>query len=396
MWVTIAATKYGKCPEYQGASLLVPATRAAVQDAMERARVPEGGAYRLLNFEGWPDFLRQRLSRIEADIREVNVLAGLVDRMDREQLSWYEGVLGCIETEHGDYECSIKDLINATENLGYFEFLPGIVRDRDLGENAVDGELVGFMREIPEEAFPFLDIEKVGAYVRGLEKGVFTKEGYCFRMKEGWMELYDGQNLPEAEAEPGGPVSIKLQNWECPEHGEIWLSLPCGGERIASVCSSLQAESLNRCRITEVSSAVPVLEQEIRSYEDMEVLNELAGKLKGMSANDLVKYKAVLAFDGWKSVERALWLADRLECYVFDPGQVSYADYGRECLKNLGVDCQDPAFLDFSFTDYGKRQYEAAGMKKTAYGAVSLDRELDFLEAQDDMSQMESCGCQTM
>ena len=41
MYVTIAATKYADCPEYRGAELKVPAVRALVQDAMERARVLE-------------------------------------------------------------------------------------------------------------------------------------------------------------------------------------------------------------------------------------------------------------------------------------------------------------------------------------------------------------------
>ena len=54
MYVTIAATKYADCPEYRGAELKVPAVRALVQDAMERARVPVDGEYRMITFRGWP------------------------------------------------------------------------------------------------------------------------------------------------------------------------------------------------------------------------------------------------------------------------------------------------------------------------------------------------------
>ena len=42
MWVTILAREYEKYPEYYGATLWMPATRAALQDAMEQVRVPEG------------------------------------------------------------------------------------------------------------------------------------------------------------------------------------------------------------------------------------------------------------------------------------------------------------------------------------------------------------------
>lgn len=73
-----------------------------------------------------------------------------------------------------------------------------------------------------------------------------------------------------------------------------------------------------------------------------------------------------------------------------------HVGYGRECLENLGVDCSDPAFERFSFFEYGMEQYEAAGMKLTAYGSVSLDREPELSETQEDDPQMGGCACQTM
>lgn len=141
---------------------------------------------------------------------------------------------------------------------------------------------------------------------------------------------------------------------------------------------------------------IPAFEEHIGPDEDIEALNELAGKVAEMTQEELVKYKAVLEFDGWKSVERSLWLADRLDDYVFDPSQISYAGYGRECLENLGVDCSDPAFERFSFYQFGMEQYEAAGMKLTSYGSVSLDREPELSETQEDDLQMGGCACQTM
>lgn len=140
----------------------------------------------------------------------------------------------------------------------------------------------------------------------------------------------------------------------------------------------------------------PILEAQIGPDEDIRALNRLAGKLGQMEPEELVKFKAVLEFDTWKSVERSLWLADRLDDYMFDPSQVSYRDYGRECLENLGVDCSDPAFEKFDFYQYGVAQYETAGMKLTSYGAVSMEQGPDLLEKQDDGLQMGGCGCQTM
>ena len=97
--------------------------------------------------------------------------------MDPKRLPEYEGVLACMETERNGHGCSIKDLINATENLEYFDFLPGIVKDTDLGENALDGDFVRILQGLPDEVINLMDPAKVGAYLRHSEKGAFTKEG---------------------------------------------------------------------------------------------------------------------------------------------------------------------------------------------------------------------------
>ena len=318
MWVTILAREYEKYPEYYGATLWMPATRAALQDAMEQVRVPGGGSCRLTRLDGWPKFLAERLSRMEADIQEVNVLADKINQIGRESIPWYEGVIGCVESERGGRECSVKDLINAAGNLEYFGFLPWIVSDTDLGESAVNGGSVQMLQGLPDEVLAFLDKEKVGSCLRETEKGVFTKEGYCYRVKEGWQKIYNGQNLPEQETGSDAILSVSLENRKHSEHGKVWLSLPCSTEGMASTCASLHAESLEQCRIWEVRSAVPILEKKIQFYDDVEMLNELAERLQQMPQKELIKYKAVLQFENWKNIEEALLLTERLDCYVFD------------------------------------------------------------------------------
>ena len=396
MWVTILAREYEKYPEYYGATLWMPATRAALQDAMEQVRVPEGGSCRLTRLDGWTKFLAERLSRMEADIQEVNVLAGKINQIGRENISWYEGVIGCVESERGGRECSVKDLINVAGNLEYFGFLPWIVSDMDLGESAVNGGSVQMLQGLPDEVLAFLDKEKVGACLRETEKGVFTKEGYCYRVKEGWQEIYNGQNLPEQETGSDAILSVRLENRKHSEHGKVWLSLPCSTEGMASTYASLHVESLEQCRIWEVRSTVPILEKKIQFYDDVEMLNELAERLQQMPQKELIKYKAVLQFENWKNIEEALLLTERLDCYVFDPSQISYEHYGRKCLEDLGVDCSDPAFRNFDFAEYGMNRFDAAGMRKTNYGWISLAQKPELLEAPGDSRQMRGNDFQMM
>lgn len=114
---------------------------------------------------------------MEADVQEVGFLASRVKQMDPRSLSQYEGVLSCIETERRGHECSIKDLINASYNLEYFEFMPGIVKDADLGENAVDGDFLRILEDVPDEVIGLLDLSKVGKYLRRSEKGPLPEMG---------------------------------------------------------------------------------------------------------------------------------------------------------------------------------------------------------------------------
>ena len=130
---------------------------------------------------------------------------------------------------------------------------------------------------------------------------------------------YDGQELPLLEPETKTFLSVRVEEREHPENGDGWFLLPCRSGDMASLWSFLSAPCLSGYRILEVSSMIPAFEEHIGLDEDIEALNELAGKVAEMTQEELVKYKAVLEFDGWKSVERSLWLADRLDDYVFDP-----------------------------------------------------------------------------
>lgn len=224
----------------------------------------------------------------------------------------------------------------------------------------------------------------------------FTSDSYCYRVKEGWQEIYDGQSLPEQAMEEDAILSVRLENRKCPEHGEVWLSLPCSTEKMASACASLHAERLDQCRLREARSAVPILEKEIQFYDDVEVLNELAERLQQMPHKELIRYKALLRLGCWKNIEEALLLTERLDSYVFDPSQISYEHYVRKCLEDLGVDCSDPAFRNFDFAEYGMNRFDAAGMRKTNYGWISLAQKPELLEAPGDSQQMRGNDFQMM
>jgi len=94
MLVKITADQYGGQRGYEGAKLRLPANGFEIADALQRARVSEGGGYSLHRFDDCPDFLRNALIVSgEKTLEEVNLLAGQISQMDERQLDIYEGIL---------------------------------------------------------------------------------------------------------------------------------------------------------------------------------------------------------------------------------------------------------------------------------------------------------------
>ena len=129
-------------------------------------------------------------------------------------------------------------------------------------------------------------------------------------------------------------------------------------------------------------TAAPLFEQLAGRDHDIDRWNRLAKKLSSMTKKELLKYKAVAEFEGCSSLEQATELTDMLDQYAFDPVQVTYATYGRECLEQMGADLEAQAFRRFDFEGYGKEIYSQTGRKLTAYGAVSKEPGLEEVQSE--------------
>lgn len=390
MQVKIGVEEYGGRDGYKGAMLDLPATKAEIQDALDRARVSQGVPYSIHDFTTWPRFMWTNLIVLEGKrIEEVNFLAGQVSQMDEAALTKYEGILGCMEEGNEGGIIPMKDLINAAYNMERFEFVAGMTNDRLLGQAAMCGSLKGRLKGQPDEAIALMDAEKVGKSLRNAENGIFTDGGYCRKAAEGWKEVYDGKVLPEMPEEQSAAIALCLESsaWPLPEK-HVWVALPCSGETVDLLLQSLHVKSLEECSIKETRSVVPALKGIIRTVDNIVDLNELAGKLEKMTQKELVKYKAVLEYTHCEDMEQALFLADRLDYYTFDPKQASYADYGRELLEEAGAELGDRAFLGFDFEGYGRRHCEQGQMRLTSYGMMMPEDGPEEMQEQDDSQQM--------
>ena len=374
MRVNITADEYMGRRGYEGADVELPAGRFALEDAIQRAHVQEGGGYELHRFSGCPKFLTNYLVLSgEKTLAELNLLAGKVAEMDELQLATYEGALKLRNDEDIDTPISIKELINYAYNLDSFSFHPGVAGDRDLGKIAMMGGMLDTIDDLSDEAAELLDEQKVGEAMRRADQGTFTESGYVFRGSADWQEVYDGIHLPE-QTEEHGLISLRLEPVEGSygEGGGVWLGLPAGEQALQEALTTLGEPSFDNCMITEVESILPSLKYQLAGDEDIEKLNTLAERLAAFpDEKTRMKYKAVLELEEFPNVDRMLDITENLDCYDFDSKISTAAGYAEYLLQESGFDTSDPAFERFDFAGYGERQFERNGFVPTQYGSIN-------------------------
>lgn len=125
-------------------------------------------------------------------LSELNYLANQIIELDESEEFW-QTVL-----DLGEYTGSVQDLINLTENLDCFDYLPGVTDDSDLGyywieeSGCYDTKTMGALSN-------YIDYESFGRDIRFNESGLFTDNGYIRLNGNHFVEVYDGniENIPE-------------------------------------------------------------------------------------------------------------------------------------------------------------------------------------------------------
>ncbi len=371
--VNIRADEYREKRGYEGADVELPASRYALEDALQRAHVPEGGSYGLQRFLKWPPFLTRYLSHSgEKTLEELNLLAGKIAGMEDTELETYEGALKLQEDGDANTPIGIRELINYAYNLDSFEFHPGVVGDRDLGKIAMMGGMLDIIDGLPDEAAELLDERKVGEALRRADRGTFTGSGYVYRSSEYWQEAYDGIHLPEPP-EGHGLISLRLEPVDRKHSGDsgVWLELPAEEQSLQQALSSLGETSFANCWITGVESILPSLDYQLTGDEDINKLNTLAGRMAAFQDSEtLMKYKAALELECFPDLSRMLDITQNLGCYDFDRQIATPTDYTEYLLQEAGLDTNDPAFASFDFAGYGERQLGQGGVTFTQYGTI--------------------------
>lgn len=403
----IQANIYADCHEklrgYQGAMLELPATPYEIRDALQRARVPEGGGYTLEGIGDWPDFLWTVLFNAsplsgENALEELNLLAHAVSRMDEMQAGIFEGAAALYMEETGKETVTLKELLNLSACLDDYEFYPGVTNDISLGRACMEGGMLDLVENLSDEVAALLDPAKVGKALRHSDHGAFASRGYVYRgISAARQNFYDGEHLPACGENHQGLLSLRIEKLDTPDADSgVWLELPADEKDIQWALLSVGEESFDACRIAEAKSIIPAFKYQLAGDEDIGKLNILAGRLQELQREMpgelmLMKYKAVLELEQYSDLDMALDIAANLCCYDFGPDILSPDAYGEYVLQSAGVDTGDPAFSRFDFRGYGERQIEQAGYVFTPYGAVSRNGQ-EFVHEYTEQGQASEQG----
>lgn len=382
----IQANIYADCHEklrgYQGAMLELPATPYEIRDALQRARVPEGGGYTLEGTGDWPDFLWTALFNAAPPsgknaLEELNLLADAVSRMDEIQIGTFEGAVQLHLDETGKPP-TLKELVNISACLDDYEFHPGVTNDLSLGRACMEGGMLDLVESLPDEVAALLDPAKVGKALRHSDHGAFASRGYVYRgISAARQDFYDGEHLPVCGENHKGLLSLRIEKLDAPDADSgVWLELPADDKALRWALLSVGEEAFDTCWIAEAASIIPAFKYQLAGDEDIGKLNTLAERLRELQQEMpgelmLMKYKAVLELEQYYDLDMALDIAANLGCYDFSPDVLSPYAYGEYVLQSAGIDTGDPAFIHFDFSGYGERQLEQAGYVFTPYGAVT-------------------------
>ena len=314
-------------PNYDGCAISLPASKAEIEDALQRARVCGKNNY-VLEFLFWPEFLIPILENCEPTIEEANVLATGIFTFDEFNIYKYEAVIRFLP------ELTMRSLINAAFSLERFEFYAGIQAGEELGAFAIEMDILPVLESLPEEIYDLLSEKKVGTYMVEQENGVFTEEGYCFRFEEGWNDVYD-EKIQNFKEESNCPILICLEVGEKGGYREAWIGLPYREESIRESREYLSAEIGGECRFEKVQSVISQLEKMRFSFQDIEKLNLLAQSLLEEEGKNIWKYKALLETESPASVEELIELKVSFKSYMTS-GMPSFFDIRWPRLINIG------------------------------------------------------------
>ena len=385
--VTIARTDLweNKNIAYPGASLLLPATRHEIQDAMDCARITDGQPYKVIEcIDSNGDEMSYLPENPPLDM--LNILAHKLKESDD-----YEQIQFTAMCRMDKEPPSMLRLMNITENLQDCLCVPADDY-AELGKFYIENELVEGIKDLPEKLFDCIDPAKIGMMKHKEESGIFIQTGdlryYVLNNSDEFREVYNEINMPALPSEDAGYIfKLNIANKATGESTVIKLKSTL--EDITNQLKTINITDLSQYKVVYAECVVPCLSEKIYNSSNANIfeLNNLAHKIHDiMLYGECPKYKAILEAYGADSLADAITFADNIGDYEYYPEAFCAEDYGWEIfLKNHNIALDDPSRKHLRFANYGFTLIDEHNAVKTDYGFIRKSGEPQ--QGQSDITQ---------
>ncbi|MBR5166423.1 MAG: hypothetical protein IKW87_12845 [Ruminococcus sp.] len=340
----------------------LPVSAIHVQDILDRMNVQSGREieYKFSNYD-MVDLPANILDKWhKADIYKLNVFAERFEQLEKYQKAGFKSVL------MRNPESSIDDMIAMTYGVDCVPVYPASTY-AEIGEIAIENDMLPEIEQCPDEVIPLLDREIVGKKLAEVDNGVFVDDYYC---------------LPDSYEEPDISLTIEVPDKRffrvlispsaTTTDQAQWFNLPEDILRLREY-SEEWSSTPEQMYITEVESVLPNISDaayyEAYWVEDMIALSE---QMTCMSKAQIVKLKAVMEAENIQTFSGARAVIDCLTEYDFDPMIQDESQYGKAYACRVFPTNFDWSILEnCDMHDFGKQVLAHKHGQMTEYGVLS-------------------------
>ncbi len=327
-----------------------PMTFFEMEDVLDKLKQTESVVrFEISEYDNMELTYTLRRKEFSADIYRLNLFAERYEQLEEYQKAGFKSVL----MKHPD--SSIDDMLLMTYGTEGVPVYP--VDDyAELGEIAVDNEMLPELNDCSNEIIELLDLEKVGKLLAEREEGVMLDGYYC---------VPSSYEKPDMNIEIGRPESCFFRLLIVPEEEKIeqaqWISLPYEMEITSDFCNGI---------CLDFQSSLPNLKFD--NAHKIGTLNELAERISHLSHDAFVKLKAVMEAENICEISDTLDCIGRLDEYEFDINISNQSEFGRTYLaRNLPVNFNISMLENMDLFDFGQGILSHNHGEITSYGAIS-------------------------
>lgn len=297
------------------------------------------------------------------NIYKLNLLADRLESLENTELAAFKSLLKIYP------ESRFDDMLLMTYGL---DSIPVFSCSNlyDLGELAIENDLLPELESCPEEIMELLDREKIGRLVQERDGGIFSDGYYCV------ISAYEKPDINFKFVRPESCFFRLLIASNGADNLPMeWLSLPCENEKIAKI---------ENFKCLEFQSSLPQING--KNLGNIGELNSLANRLAELSKVDFIKLKSVMEKENIREISEAADCIERLSEYEFDQNIFDNSDFAKAYFDKIS---QDDSDLDLiNLYEFGSEIIEQTGGLVTSYGAVSA-RGQELYPAQSEQEQTE-------